>query len=156
MTLRFERGTAFASEMYQLQKFLADLVRLAKQVTRDTGSAWDDVALRREVGHLAAELDALWAMVKLSVCQSSKTGVPGVGASAVKLYYSELNQRVSELAMRVLGRGALSQVDVAGMPCRAVLGRALNSLSITIAAGTSQIQRNIISERILGLPREAR
>jgi len=156
VTLRFERGTAFASEMYQLQKFLAELVRLAKRVTRGDGSAWDDVALRREVGRLAAELDALWAMVKLSVCQSSTTGVPGVGASAVKLYYSELNQRVSELAMRVLGRGVLSQVDVAGMPSRAVLGRALNSLSITIAAGTSQIQRNIISERILGLPREAR
>ena len=46
--------------------------------------------------------------------------------------------------------------DVAGLPSQRFLGRALQSLSLTIAAGTSQIQRNIISERILGLPKERR
>ena len=111
-------------------------------------------ALRREIGHMSAELDALWAMVKLSVCQSSKTGVPGVGASAVKLFYSELYQRIGELAMRVLGRAALSRDDVADRPSRRILMRAMQSISLTIAAGSSQIQRNIIAERILGLPKE--
>jgi hypothetical protein len=156
VTLAFERGTAFASEMYQLQEFLAQLVDVAKRVTRDDASAWEDASLRREVGHLSAELDALWAMVKLSVCQSTKTGVPGLGGSAVKLFYSELYQRISELGMRVLGRAALSREDVAGMPSGEFLSRAMQSLSLTIAAGTSQIQRNIISERILGLPKERR
>jgi alkylation response protein AidB-like acyl-CoA dehydrogenase len=156
VTLAFERGTAFASEMYQLQEFLAQLVDVAKRVTRQNASAWEDASLRREVGHLSAELDALWAMVKLSVCQSTKTGVPGLGGSAVKLFYSELYQRISELGMRVLGRAALSRDDVAGMPSGEFLSRAMQSLSLTIAAGTSQIQRNIISERILGLPKERR
>jgi alkylation response protein AidB-like acyl-CoA dehydrogenase len=154
VTLRFERGTAFASEMYQLQEFLADLARLARRVTRHDASAWDDASLRREVGHLQAELDALWAMVKLSVCEAGETGVPGVGASAVKLFYSELYQRICDLGMRILGRAAISREDVAGLPSRTILGRAMQSLSLTIAAGTSQIQRNIISERILGQPRE--
>jgi alkylation response protein AidB-like acyl-CoA dehydrogenase len=156
VTLRFERGTAFASDMIHLQQFVRDLVEVAKQVTRGDASAWDDRAVRRELGHAAAELDALWAMVKLSVCEALETGVPGLGASAVKLYYSELNQRICELGMRLLGRAALSRDDVAGRPSGSVLHRALQSLSLTIAAGTSQIQRNIVGERILGQPKEIR
>jgi alkylation response protein AidB-like acyl-CoA dehydrogenase len=156
VTLRFERGTAFASEMVSLQRFLADLVKIAKRPGRAGACAWDDAGLRREVGHLAAELDALWAMVKLSVCQSSTTGVPGLGGSAVKLFYSELNQRVCDLGMRLLERGVLCREEVAGLPSGEILGRALQSISLTIAAGTSQIQRNIIAERILGLPKEPR
>lgn len=156
VTLRFERGTAFASEMYQLQESLRDVVRVAKRVTRHDAVAWEDRALRREVGHLQAELDSLWAMMKLSVSETAQTGMPGVGASAIKLYYTELYQRVSEVALRVLGRAGLAREDVGGLPARGTLQRMLNSLSLTIAGGTSQVQRNIISERILELPREPR
>ncbi len=154
VTLRFERGTAFASEMIQLQHFLADLIALARKVTRHESHAWDDRALRLEVGHLAAELDALWAMVKLSVCRANQTGVPGLEGSAIKLYYTELYQRVAELATRVLGRAALGRSDIGDRPNKMILNKMLQSLSLTIAAGTSQIQRNIIAERILGLPKE--
>ncbi|NNL68279.1 MAG: acyl-CoA dehydrogenase, partial [Myxococcales bacterium] len=156
VTLRFERGTAFASEMYQLQECLRDLVGVAKRVTRHGAAAWDDRALRREVGHLQAELDSLWAMMKLMVSETAQTGAPGLGASALKLYYTDLYQRVSEVAMRALGRASLSREDVGGLPARASLTRMLNSLSLTIAGGTSQVQRNIIAERILELPREPR
>ena len=156
VTLRFERGTAFASDMIHLQQFVRELVELAKPVARGGARAWDDPGLRREIGQLGAELDALWAMVKLSVCQSSETGTPGLGASAVKLYYTELYQRICELGMRLLGRAALARDDVARLPSGRVLHRALQSLSLSIAAGTSQIQRNIIAERVLGLPREPR
>ena len=82
VTLRFERGTAFASEMYKMQQSLARLKEVAKTVTRWDATAWDDASLRREVGHLQAELDALWAMVKLSIAQAGKSGVPGDGADA--------------------------------------------------------------------------
>ncbi|MEE2664558.1 MAG: acyl-CoA dehydrogenase family protein [Myxococcota bacterium] len=156
VTLRFERGTAFTSEMYSLQAQLAQLVEVAKRVTRHDANAWDDRALRREIGHLKAELDALWAMLKLSVAEAAgnEGGMPGVGASAVKLFYTELYQRVSEVAMRLAGRAALSRGDVEDFPNDAFVAKYMNSLSLTIAAGSSQIQRNIISERILGLPRE--
>ena len=156
VTLSFERGTAFASDMVSLQESLRGLTALARRLTRDDASAWEDKALRREVGHLAAEADALWATVKYIVSEAGKTGVPGMKASCVKLYYSELKQRIGEVSMRLLGRAALSREDVAELPVGEITGQALQSLSLTIAAGSSQIQRNIISERILGLPREPR
>jgi alkylation response protein AidB-like acyl-CoA dehydrogenase len=135
--------------MYNLQAFLRGLAAYAKQ-----SGAWADPGVRRELGHYAAELDALWAMLKLSISEAADTGVPGIGASAVKLFYTELNQRIGETGMRILGRGALARDPVAGLPNAKVVYKALNSLSLTIAAGSSQIQRNIIGERILGLPKE--
>ena len=113
-----------------------------------------DRALRRELGHVLAELDALWAMVKLSVSKASRSGVPGLEGSLIKLYYTELFQRIAELGVRLLGRAGLAREDVAGLPGRLVLHRHLNSLSLTIAAGSSQIQRNIVAERMLGLPKD--
>jgi alkylation response protein AidB-like acyl-CoA dehydrogenase len=101
-------------------------------------------------------------MVKLSVCESRGTGVPGLGGSAIKLFYTDLYQRVCELGMRLLGRANLSREDVASrlgqslLPSHDILHRTFMSISLSIAAGTSQIQRNIISERILGLPRDPR
>ncbi len=156
VTLRFERGTAFAGEMIRLQRSVAELATLAKKVTRHDGRAWDDAGLRREIGHMQAELDALWAMVKYSVSEAGKTGVPGLLGSAIKLFYSELQQRMGELGMRILGRAGLSREDLDDIPSQMIAGRAIQSLSMTIAAGTSQIQRNIISERILGMPKEPR
>jgi alkylation response protein AidB-like acyl-CoA dehydrogenase len=156
VTLRFERGTAFASDMISLQQFVATLIDVAKKVTRHDARAWEDAALRREIGHLSADLDALWAMVKLSVCESSETGVPGLGGSAIKLFYTELYQRICDFAMHLLGRANLARDDVASLPNGQILHRVLQSISLSIAAGTSQIQRNIIAERILGLPRDPR
>ena len=154
VTLRFERGTAFASDMIKCQQFIGELVEVAKKVTRHDARAWDDKHLRLEIGMLTAELDALWSMVKLSVCESTKTGVPGLGGSAIKLFYTELYQKLGELSMKLLGRAGLSREDVGDLPSGYFLQRAMMSLSLTIAAGTSQIQRNIISERVLGQPKE--
>ena len=154
VTLRFERGTAFASDMIHLQAFVQDMIKAAKMVTSDGQSAWEDKALRREIGHLSGELEALWAMVKLSVCEAKESGVPGVGASAVKLYYTDIYQRITEPGVRLLGRAGISRPDVGELPSALFLARHFNAISIAIAAGTSQIQKNIIAERILGQPKE--
>ena len=85
---------------------------------------------------MQAELDALWAMVKATVSEAEKTGMPGLAGSAVKLWYTELYQRIGELAMRVLGRAAFAQSDVDGLPSREVVYKAMNSLSLTIAGSS--------------------
>ena len=141
VTFSFERGTAFVSEMLQTYELLDDLVATAK-----TGGVWDDAGVRRELGHLAADLDALWALTRRNVSQAARTGVPGVGGSVFKLHYSEMRHRLGDLAMRLIDRGSLSFTD------KQVVGM-VHALSLTIAAGTSQIQRNIVGERILGLPK---
>ncbi len=154
VTLRFERGTAFAGEMYDLKRWLSEIAAEAQKVTSYGARAWDDAGLRREIGHLQADIDALWNLLKLSIGQADESGVPGVGASAVKLFFTELKQRIGDVAMRVLGRAVLGRSDMAGMPVQYFSYEALQSLSMTIAAGSSQIQRKIIGERILGLPKD--
>ena len=74
-------------------------------------------------------------------------GTPGPGALMFKLAYSEARDRLGELSLRVLGRGGFDVHDYR-------VEERLRTLSLPIAAGTSQIQRNIIGERLLGLPKE--
>ncbi|MFM7616450.1 MAG: acyl-CoA dehydrogenase family protein [Actinomycetes bacterium] len=138
VTLSFERGTAFVSEMVDAVRLVDDL---APHVT--------DPAYRRELAHLAAELDGVWALTKRNVTQAARTGMMGPGAMMIKYAYSELRQRLGELSLRVLERDALA-VDVVGE----FVEERLRTLALTIAAGTSQIQKNIIGERVLGLPKE--
>ncbi|UGQ09236.1 acyl-CoA dehydrogenase [Yinghuangia sp. ASG 101] len=155
VTLSFERGTAFVSEVVACRRLLRELASLARAMPRSPdATAWDDTTLRRELGHLTAEFEALWALTKWNVSKASRSGVPGVGGSVFKLRFSETKQKAYDLAHRLLGRAALCVEDVAGLPSGALVDERLSSLSYTIAAGTSQIQRNIVGERILGLPKE--
>jgi alkylation response protein AidB-like acyl-CoA dehydrogenase len=156
VTFSFERGTGFISDLVETNKMISELVDLAKHVTRRSGSARDDAELRRDVGRLQARMDALWAMTKRNLAQAERNGVPGVGGSVVKVYYSELFQQMTDVAMRLLDRAGLSRDDLGTLGSGSFVEERLRSTSFTIAAGTSQIQRNIIAERILGLPKEAR
>jgi alkylation response protein AidB-like acyl-CoA dehydrogenase len=150
VTLRFERGTAFSGQIVALQRMISQLVELAQRVPRDRASAWDDRQLRREIGRYQAEVDGLLAMLKLSISEAEKTGIPGLGGSALKLCYSEVSQGLGELGMRLAARAGLAREDVGGLATGRIPWGALGSLQSSIAAGTSQIQRNIIAERILG------
>ena len=77
-----------------------------------------------------------------------------IGASATKLAYTDVYSDITDLALEILGRTGLSKDDIAGLPNAASIYKYGQAISLTIAAGTSQIQRNIISERILGLPKD--
>ena len=154
VTFSFERGTAFVSEMLYSMKLVSQLAAVAKTVTRGSGTAWDDAGLRRDIGRAAADLDALWALVKRNVTQATRSGVPGPGGSVFKLHYSEVRHRLGDLSERVFQRAGLSFDDVAGMGNHQHVEGMLHAISISIAAGTTQIQRNIVAERILGLPKD--
>ncbi len=154
VTLSFERGTAFVGELLQSMELVGELRALARR----TG-AWEDAAVRAQVGRLGAELDALWGLARRNVSQAARTDVPGVGGSVFKLAFSELRQRLAQLGQDLLGAAGLSWGELEADDGSGPLGNArlldvwINSFSRTIAAGTSQIQRNIIAERILGLPK---
>ena len=148
VTLRFERGSAFAQHIITMRTQLHGLLAVAKRMGRAM-----DAALRRRIGHLAAEVEALWRLTQLCVSEAEATGVPSLTGSAIKLRYSELYQEIGELGVHVLGRAGLACEDVAGLPGEEMLHDYLWSLQFTISGGTSQIQRNIIGERVLGLPR---
>ena len=91
---------------------------------------------------------------------------PGPEGSTFKLYWSEYHRIVTELGVDILGADALTpsgrhpasafQTDDVGAPndSNSWVGTFLNSRAGTIYAGTSQIQRNIIGEMVLGLPKE--
>jgi alkylation response protein AidB-like acyl-CoA dehydrogenase len=156
VTFSFERGTAFVGELVRTRALVEDLAGIAKATGRVGGrAAWDDDGLRRDLGRIAAELDALWALTRRTITQAERgTGVPGLGGSVFKLAYTELRSRLGDLALKLLDRSALSLDDVAGVESGIHVERWMNAMSLTIAAGTSQIQRNIVGERILGLPKE--
>ena len=99
----------------------------------------------------AAELDGLWHLTKRTITEAERTGVPGVGGSVFKLSYSEVRHKLGDLAMKILGSSAFAMED--GDAADHVRGW-IHAMSISIAAGTSQIQRNIVGERVLGLPKE--
>jgi hypothetical protein len=155
VTLSFERGTAWVDQIVDSIRMIGDLADIAKKVTSRAGPAWEDRGLRRDIGHLAAEFDGLWALTKRGVTEASGgSGVPGPSASVLKLRYTEARQRLMDVGARVLDRASVSRGDIAGLPSAEWTDERISSMSYTIAAGTSQIQRNIIGERILGLPRD--
>ena len=142
VTLKYERGTAFVSE-------LVDCIRLCEDLASRKPIDAIDRNIDVDLGRCIAEFDALWALTKRNVSQSAR-GVTGPGAMVMKLAYSEARQRFGEVCLRALYRDAL-HVDG-----NEYVEERLRTLALTIAAGASQIQRNIIGERVLGLPREPR
>ena len=83
-----------------------------------------------------------------------------MGGTFFKLAYTETRSKLGEFTLSLLGRAGLAADDVDGLdglgvlPASTMVEDWLRGISLTIAAGTSQIQRNILGERILGLPKE--
>ncbi|WP_344518249.1 acyl-CoA dehydrogenase family protein, partial [Streptomyces rectiviolaceus] len=132
-------------------------VHMADQLTFDTGlealigRAGDlDGACRARIGALAAEAHAL-ACIGLRTTMRQVSGAePGAGASIRKLVQTPHQQKVAELALELLGAaGAVRE----GAGERALHGF-LMSRCLTIAGGTTQVQLNVVAERLLGLPRD--
>jgi alkylation response protein AidB-like acyl-CoA dehydrogenase len=146
-TLAHERGGA--APHARLRRELHALLALARR----RGAARDPCR-RQQLAQLAIEvqLAKLTAYRNVSVLQ--RTGRPGPEGSIIKLFWSELEQRLMEAACAVLGPHA----TLAGEEPRGVDGNTwtrelLWTRSATIYAGTSEVQRNIIAQRVLGLPR---
>src|SRR5688572_17962234 len=140
-TLLHERGTLGFALTAALEAQIQKLIALAKE--RGATELQRDAIAREWIGLQAVRYTNYRALTSLM-----KTGIPGPEGSGSKLWWSEANQRVTKLALELLG------------PEAAVLNgdgywqhQQLRSRGNTIEAGTSEILRNIIAERVLGLPR---
>jgi alkylation response protein AidB-like acyl-CoA dehydrogenase len=151
-TLMFERtGIGGGQEM---MRPVNDLARLAKKVRRNGATAWDDSSVRQKIAALACEALALRYTGMRQLTRRLKGLPPGPEGSLGKLVLSELNMRIAKYAMELLG--PYSQMENEA-PFAIDHGkwsyRMLASRAYTIAGGTSEIQHNIIGERVLGLPK---
>ncbi|PVD06755.1 acyl-CoA dehydrogenase family protein [Streptomyces sp. CS147] len=133
-------------------------VHMADQMTFDTGlealiarSAGLGETVRARIGALAAEAHALACIGLRATLQQVSGGEPGAGASVRKLVQTLHQQRVAELTLELLGPQGAVDEPAAGE--RALHGF-LMSRCLTIAGGTTQIQLNVVAERVLGLPRD--
>jgi alkylation response protein AidB-like acyl-CoA dehydrogenase len=138
-TLALERGPAFLDTKLSLLRHLDDLRHLAEE-----SGLLQDSSVVEEFAHLRAGAAAVRAMAYCLI-SSGSDGLTDASGLSYNVYSNELRQGVSRLAMRLLATSAV------------VEGRWttkwLNDFCATIAGGTSDIQRNLIGERVLGLPR---
>jgi alkylation response protein AidB-like acyl-CoA dehydrogenase len=147
-TLSHERGTS-PRQLVVHRILLGELLALA----RATGAA-DDPLIRQELAQVFIEVELTKLHNWRTLTQLRRHGTPGPESSLVKLFWSEMSQRLHDTAMQMLGvRGQCWP----GEPRAVARGRWLRSYlyyrAATIFAGTSEVQRNIIAQRVLGLPR---
>ena len=136
-TLLHERGTLGFALGGALEQQVTKLVALTKE------RAADDPLIRDRVAQEWIELQALKLTNNRSLTTLMQTGIPGPEGSGSKLHWSEQNQRLTKLAMEILD----------GEDDGYWRHQQLRSRGNTIEAGTREILRNIIAERVLGLPR---
>ena len=149
-TLMFERGPRALSRQLILRQGIAELLELA----RARGCAADPV-MRQRVAQAYIDAEVLRYANLRTLTRLIQGEQPGPEGSASKLFFSETWQRVLELGLEIQGPYAgLWQ----GSPRAVGDGwwqyRALRSRGDTIAGGTSEIMRNILAERVLGLPKD--
>ena len=148
-TLMFERGTSTFFLIGSLDVAFRRLLQLARTTPRNGGVAADDPLVRDRIARLHAEIEALRYTNHRSLSTLMKRGVPGPEGSIGKLHWSETNQRLTHLALELLGEDAA----LGPGEDRDWTFRQLRSRGNTIEAGSSEVLRNIVAERVLGLPK---
>lgn len=150
----FERATYFVPRLVQMEEELRDLVAVAREVLRDGRPAADDPLIRDGLARSFLDVQALKLHARTMLAEASRHAQPGPEGSFIKLLWSESHQRLLDLSLAVLGpETALGPDEPSAERRRHWQRDHLWSRAETILAGTSEIQRNIVGERVLGLPR---
>jgi alkylation response protein AidB-like acyl-CoA dehydrogenase len=140
-TLMNERAGLGAASAVGISNDLDELIALI----RERGLA-DDPVIRQQVAELKMGAEALRLGSMRSLTQQMKTGIPGPEGSVAKLQWSSTNQALSELATDVLGPEGLDREGE-------WVYKLLRSRANSIEGGTTEVLKNIVAERVLGLPK---
>jgi alkylation response protein AidB-like acyl-CoA dehydrogenase len=158
--LGYERGEAAATFPIMFRAELDRLIELA----RATGAARDPL-VRQRLAWCHSKVEIMRYLGMRTLTKFLAGGEPGPAESSFKLYWSEYHKVVTELGVDILGPAALTpagrvatafRADDVGAPNDSAswVGTFLMSRAGTIYAGSSQVQRNIVGEMVLGLPKE--
>lgn len=142
--LGFERGVSVLGQVVGFARELDGVVGLAKQ-----NGTIEDPVLRDRLAELAAELEVMRFQALRGLATES-----AAGPSVFKLVWASWHKRLGEVAMDVLGPAGLTTASAEGYELDRWQRLFLFSRSDTIYGGSDEVQRNILAERVLGLPRE--
>jgi alkylation response protein AidB-like acyl-CoA dehydrogenase len=147
-TLSHERGTS-PRQLVVHRILLTELLALARRSGTDR-----DPIIRQQLAQAVIEVEITKLANWRTLTQLRRSGKPGPESSLVKLFWSEMSQRLHDTAMQVLG---VAGQHWPGEPRAVANGRWLRSYlyyrAASIFAGTNEVQRNIIAQRVLGLPK---
>jgi alkylation response protein AidB-like acyl-CoA dehydrogenase len=147
-TLSHERGIN-PRQLVIHSQLIDELLRLA-----EARGSFDDWRLRQQLAQAATEVRLFQLHNWRSLTRLSKGEAPGPEGSALKLYWSEMSKRLHQTAMDVLGPDAALWQGAPGNPADGAWQRSwLYYQASSIFAGTNEIQRTLVGERVLGLPR---
>ena len=146
-TLMHERATLAFGLQVSVQIALRELIDTAQESRGENGRvATDDPVIRQHLAQLLIESEVLRLNAYRGLSAIMRSGVPGPEGSLGKWHWSEVNQSLTEVAMEIAGPRAMLADDDWTY-------RFLRSRANSIEGGTTEILKNIVAERVLGLPR---
>ena len=161
--LGYERGAAAATTSIHYQGELDRMVRLAKE-----RGLTNDPLIRQRLAWCSSKVAVMRYLGMRVLTQFLAGHQPGPDAAITKLFWSEYHRVATELSLDILGADALTPTgraphstfgtDDASAPNSSAswVGSFMNARAGTIYAGSSEVQRNILGEMVLGLPKEPR
>lgn len=153
-TLMNERATLSLATVMRFRNTFDDLAELAGRVLADGTCSMAAAQVRQTLAQFYVDVESMKYLAYRNFSRLKRAGTPGPEGSISKVLWSELNQRMHDFALVLQGPRAMLNGN-----CKEVLdgGRwqygLLRSRGNTIEEGTSEIQRGIIAERLLGLPK---
>jgi alkylation response protein AidB-like acyl-CoA dehydrogenase len=148
LLLSFERGASGIAQYTEFRRQYDDIVAAAKALGRDR-----DPLVREKLATVFTDLECLRYHAMHVLTQVEQGRDLGFEASMTKLIWSETFQDLWEAFDEVLGEDATVTDPAPGVDLATLHAQAMWSRSVTIWGGSSQVQRNIVAERVLGLPR---
>jgi alkylation response protein AidB-like acyl-CoA dehydrogenase len=163
-TLGYERGGNSLGRVTRYAIAFSQLVKATKQLRRGGRPLLEDPAVRARMGKLYAELEVQRYAGLRVLSALDKGDSPGAASSITKLSYTEFEKRYYETALEILGpwgqlmtaREEFEEIDTSSGEAGTWATAFLWARAGTIYSGSSEIQKNIIGERVLGLPKEVR
>jgi alkylation response protein AidB-like acyl-CoA dehydrogenase len=152
-TLRHERNMLASTTRTQM--LLQNLLRVARRRTRNGAPATQDPLVRQRLADLAIRVETMKLEAFRQLTDTLRQRPPGINASVNKLVTCELNHQIDRAALEVMGEaGWLTKKDKQVRDAGIWPTDYMFALGLIIGGGTAQIQKNIIAERGLGMPRE--